>query len=125
MNSKRSPSLSSAAIINGNDDLLLVILQLLLTKSLIRFKSVSKQWHFKYLVDLNLVSAIFRNAGKAITVLGIIRGEKEENSILLFHVPRKTMLYRFFDEMFEVLVDFTREVYYQEGILQFGSKDSY
>ncbi|KAG8372341.1 hypothetical protein BUALT_Bualt12G0056000 [Buddleja alternifolia] len=83
-------------------------------------------WFIKYRVDLNPSLATFsRNNGKSISLLGIIRGEKEEDSILLFHVPGKIMLYRFFDEIFEVLVDFTKEMFYQEGILQFGSKDSY
>ncbi|KAG8372340.1 hypothetical protein BUALT_Bualt12G0055900 [Buddleja alternifolia] len=83
-------------------------------------------WFIKYRVDLNPISATFAvNNWKAISVLGIIRGEKEENSLLLFHVPGKIMFYRFFDEIFDAFVDFTREMYYQKGILQFGAKHLY
>ncbi|KAG8372343.1 hypothetical protein BUALT_Bualt12G0056200 [Buddleja alternifolia] len=83
-------------------------------------------WFMNYRVDLNPISATFAGkSGKAIIVLGIIRGEEEEDSMLLFHVPGKIMIYWFSDEIFEVLVDFTREMYYREGELQFGSKDSF
>ncbi|KAG8372344.1 hypothetical protein BUALT_Bualt12G0056300 [Buddleja alternifolia] len=124
----RSPGEKRTCVMESNGYLHYMVQSLHMDKKYICVYEMNEDyysWFVKYRVDLNPVSATFGNNGKAITVLGIIRGEKEEDTTLLFHVPGKIMLYRFFNEIFEVLVDFTREIYYQGGILQFGSKDSY
>ncbi|KAK6135599.1 hypothetical protein DH2020_030647 [Rehmannia glutinosa] len=60
-----------------------------------------------------------------IRLLGMIRGDREEDSILLFHVTGKIMIYRFVAEVFEVLVDFRSEGYFREGLLQFEFKNAH
>ncbi|KAG8372338.1 hypothetical protein BUALT_Bualt12G0055800 [Buddleja alternifolia] len=81
-----------------------------------------------------MCNATYNHCGSAFCILGtIIRGKKEGDSILLFHVPGKIMVYRFYEEVFEVLdkevfevlVDFTSENYYEEGKLQFNFKDAH
>ncbi|PIN11487.1 hypothetical protein CDL12_15909 [Handroanthus impetiginosus] len=61
-----------------------------------------RSWFLKYKANVNPFSD--ENNGTAmISLLGIIRGEREEDSILLFHVPGKIMVYRFIDEVSEFL----------------------
>ncbi|KAK6156588.1 hypothetical protein DH2020_010836 [Rehmannia glutinosa] len=83
---------------------------------------VDFSWCRKYRVDLNPISATF---GGNIRLLGMIRGDREEDSILLFHVTGKIMVYRFVAEVFEVLVDFRSEGYFREGLLQFEFKNAH
>ncbi|KAL8494197.1 hypothetical protein ACS0TY_025121 [Phlomoides rotata] len=59
-----------------------------------------------------------------VELLGMIRAEMIEDSIFLFHVPGKIMIYRF-DEGCEVLVDYTSEYFYEEGHFQFEFQDAH
>ncbi|KAG8372327.1 hypothetical protein BUALT_Bualt12G0054600 [Buddleja alternifolia] len=86
-----------------------------------------RSWFMKYHVDLSPIADIFAagNYRLVSTVLGIVRGDRDEDSMFLFHEPGKIILYRFHDDTFEVLVDFRRDDYYEEGRFQFGFNDSY
>ncbi|GFP82041.1 F-box protein at5g07610 [Phtheirospermum japonicum] len=77
-------------------------------------------WSTKYFADLKPVWATFGAENRSrISLLGMIREERVENSMLLVHVPGKIMIYRFLTKTFEVLVDLSRESYFEEGRLQF------
>ncbi|PIN11483.1 hypothetical protein CDL12_15905 [Handroanthus impetiginosus] len=54
-------------------------------------------WHLKYKASLNPISSEFAgNDGTClISLLGIVRGERKEDSVLLLHVPGKIMVYSF------------------------------
>lgn len=74
-------------------------------------------WVIKYTADFNPISGvrIFKCC-----LIGLVRGEIEEESAVLFHMPGKIMSYKFLDRAFKVLVNFRTEDYYEEGELQFG-----
>ncbi|KAL0453398.1 UNVERIFIED_CONTAM: F-box protein [Sesamum latifolium] len=98
----------------------------------VRLKSSSfrfcPQDHVQRWLDKPPIPSAFagKNGTDMISLLGMIRGDWEEDSLLLLHVPGKIMVYRFCDEVFEVLVDFKGEYYFQEGDqLQFGFKDAH
>ncbi|KAG8372337.1 hypothetical protein BUALT_Bualt12G0055600 [Buddleja alternifolia] len=85
-----------------------------------------RSWFMKYRVDLRPIAAMFdENYDLVYNVLGIIRGDREEDSTMMFHEPGKIILYRFYDKSFEVLVNFRREDYYEEGRFQYGFNDSF
>ncbi|PIN11484.1 hypothetical protein CDL12_15906 [Handroanthus impetiginosus] len=52
-------------------------------------------WFLKYKANLNPISSALAgsNGTRMISLLGIIRGEMEEDSAMLFHVPGKIMVY--------------------------------
>ncbi|KAH6809891.1 hypothetical protein C2S51_027674 [Perilla frutescens var. frutescens] len=75
-------------------------------------------WLIKYTASFNPISVI-RSFNKC-CLIGLVRGDKEEDSMLVFHMPGKIMVYRFLERTFKVLVNFKTEDYYEEGELQFG-----
>ncbi|KAG8372329.1 hypothetical protein BUALT_Bualt12G0054800 [Buddleja alternifolia] len=62
-----------------------------------------------------------------ISILGTIKGEfAGKHSALLFHVPGKIMVHQLYkSDTSEVLIDFSREEYYEEGLLLFESEDAH
>lgn len=79
----------------------------------------ASDWLIKYTADFNPISAV-RNF--QCCLIGLIRGERERDSMVLFHMPGKIMIYKFLCRTFKVLVTFKTEDYYEEGELQFGLK---
>ncbi|KAK6159056.1 hypothetical protein DH2020_006370 [Rehmannia glutinosa] len=82
-------------------------------------------WFELYRVSLNPISAAFPEMNVQVGVLGIVRGETEEESSVLLHVPGKVILYKFCDCSFEVVLDLTKSEIYKEDQLQFSRYDVY
>lgn len=57
------------------------------------------------MVNFDYITAPLGEILGNICLVGIITGENEEESSLVFHVPGKIMVYRFHDERFEELLD--------------------
>ncbi|KAG8372331.1 hypothetical protein BUALT_Bualt12G0055000 [Buddleja alternifolia] len=94
--------------------------------SVFEMNKEDRSWFMKYRVDINPIAHLFAVKFPVVgSVLGIVRGDREEDSTFLFHEPGKIILYRFYEESFEVLVDFTTEDYYEEGRVQFDFNDVY
>ncbi|KAL0455611.1 UNVERIFIED_CONTAM: F-box protein [Sesamum latifolium] len=79
-------------------------------------------WFQEYWVDLNPIAGEMNGP---VEVMGIVRGEREEESSVLFHVPGKIFSHRFCDGSFEVVLDLTRDEIYVEHRLQFQRYDAY
>ncbi|KAL2232856.1 F-box protein At5g07610-like [Sesamum indicum] len=79
-------------------------------------------WFEKYWVDLNPIAGEMNGP---VGVMGIVRGEREEESSVLFHVPGKIISHRLCDGSFEVVLDLTRDRIYVEHRLQFQRNDAY
>ncbi|KAH6831996.1 hypothetical protein C2S53_008272 [Perilla frutescens var. hirtella] len=74
-------------------------------------------WLIKYTASFNPISVV---RSFKCCLIGLVRGDKEEDSMVVFHMPGKIMVYRFLERTFKVLVNFKTEDYYEEGELQFG-----
>ncbi|KAH6771186.1 hypothetical protein C2S52_015989 [Perilla frutescens var. hirtella] len=74
-------------------------------------------WLIKYTASFNPISII---RSFKCCLIGLVRGDKEEDSMVVFHMPGKIIVYRFLERTFKVLVNFKTEDYYEEGELQFG-----
>ncbi|KAG8381627.1 hypothetical protein BUALT_Bualt06G0141200 [Buddleja alternifolia] len=72
------------------------------------------EWSLKFHINVDHVSV-------PLSVLSIIRRDSEEDSTLVAHQPGKIMVYKFQDSSFNELIDFSKEAFYQEGRIQFGS----
>ncbi|KAG8372335.1 hypothetical protein BUALT_Bualt12G0055400 [Buddleja alternifolia] len=90
-------------------------------------KKKDLSWFLKYRLDINPIADIFAGTYRlAGTILGIVREDKDEDSMfLLFHEPGKIIIYKFHDDSFEVLVDFRTEDYFEEGRVQFDFNNFY
>ncbi|KAL8551172.1 hypothetical protein ACS0TY_000305 [Phlomoides rotata] len=77
-------------------------------------QSDNSEWFLKYHVNLD-------GALGLPSVLSIIRGEDEEDSMLLFTEPGKLMAYNLQENCVKELMDFRVEAFYQEGCVHFAS----
>ncbi|KAI3444191.1 hypothetical protein Pfo_000856 [Paulownia fortunei] len=96
-------------------------------KSLLVFELLDDNsgWFEKYRADLSPISAALPEMNGRVGVLGIVRGEREEESSVLLHVPGKVICYRFCDGSFEVVLDLKTDEIYAEDQLQFHRHDAY
>ncbi|KAH6779484.1 hypothetical protein C2S52_010721 [Perilla frutescens var. hirtella] len=74
-------------------------------------------WLIKYTASFNPISVV---RSFKCCLIGLVREDKEEDSMVVFHMPGKIMVYKFLERTFKVLVNFKTEDYYEEGKLQFG-----
>lgn len=91
-------------------------------------------WDIKYMVDLSAVTGAFPGMIRteldpydggyyALSVLSIIRGEKEEDAFLVLQIPGKAVRYNLVNKTFQKLCDF--EGAEEEGCLRFEGVNSY
>ncbi|KAL9154788.1 hypothetical protein ABFS82_10G140000 [Erythranthe guttata] len=82
-------------------------------------------WFEKYLADLSPISSAMPEIKGLIRVLGIVRGDKEEDSSVLLHIPGMIISYSFYDRVFEVLCNFRNSRIYRHNQFQFKCNFSY
>ncbi|KAL3632684.1 hypothetical protein CASFOL_025668 [Castilleja foliolosa] len=83
-------------------------------------------WFELHRVDLNPIAALWPEMNNNnYSVLGIVRGEIEQESCVLLHVPGKVIQYRFCDRRFEVVLDLTKCEVDEEGKLQFRDRHTF
>ncbi|KAG8372330.1 hypothetical protein BUALT_Bualt12G0054900 [Buddleja alternifolia] len=70
--------------------------------SIFEMNKEDRSWFMKYRADINPIAHLFAVKFPVFgSVLGIVRGDREEDSTFLFHEPGKIILYRFHEESFE------------------------
>ncbi|KAI3457908.1 hypothetical protein Pfo_014571 [Paulownia fortunei] len=71
-------------------------------------------WSLKLIINLDRASG-------PLSVLSIIRGESEEDSMLVLHEPGKVMVYKFQEKSVKEIIDFREDAFYQDRCIQFVS----
>lgn len=94
-------------------------------KSLLVFELLEDNsgWIERYRVNLNPVSDALPEMNSRVSVLRIVRGDREEDSSVLLHVPGKVILYWFFYASFEVVLDSNTDKIFRDCQFRFRRND--